>query len=127
MVSPEAMDALDNLFQHFLEGLLEVLSFLKRNTKITHLLSDASIVPYLCDHVISVAVGCPRTLIRKKYTDRKTILHRLCILIFPANIYSVVTQLSNNSLAFQYYTISTMLIKEHNKPPEYTEQVSRNA
>ena len=31
----------------FLENLLEVLSFLKRTTKIAHLLSDASIVPYL--------------------------------------------------------------------------------
>ena len=29
------------------ENLLEVLSFLKRTTKIAHLLSDASIVPYL--------------------------------------------------------------------------------
>ena len=88
-----------NIFPYF-EGLLEVHSFLKRSTKITHLLSDASIVPYLCDHVISVAVGCPRTLIRKKYTDKKTILHRLCILIFRANIYIVVTQLSNKLISF---------------------------
>ena len=52
------------------------------------------------NHVISVAVGCPRTLIRKKYTDKKTILHRLCILIFRANIYIVVTQLSNKLISF---------------------------
>ena len=81
------------------EGLLEVHSFLKRSTKITHLLSYASIVPYLCNHVIFVAVGCLPTLIRMKYTGRKTMY-----LFFPANINLILTQRSNLEILASFIT-----------------------